>query len=102
MKGDAITGTVPLRGTFEAVFANRETRGEKGMRKVLIPLGVVALAIPAAAVGGRGGVAAGASARGAQAHVELVKQGRFSIGADNPASPPWFAGGETKGRPWKI
>ena len=32
----------------------------------------------------------------------LVKDGQLSIGTDNPAYPPWFAGGETKGRPWKI
>ena len=72
------------------------------MRKVLIPLGVVALAIAAAAVGGRGEVAAAASAGCAKANLELVKDGRLSIGTDNPAYPPWFAGGETKGRPWKI
>ena len=72
------------------------------MRKVLIPLVVVALAIAAAAVGGRGEVAAAAPAGCAKANLELVKDGRLSIGTDNPAYPPWFAGGETKGRPWKI
>ena len=49
------------------------------MRKVLIPVVVVALA-----------------------NLNLVKDGQLSIGTDNPAYPPWFAGGETKGRPWKI
>ena len=72
------------------------------MRKVLIPLGVVALAIAAAAVGGRGEVAAAAPASCAKANLDLVKDGQLSIGTDNPAYPPWFAGGETKGRPWKI
>ena len=73
-----------------------------GLRKVLIPLGVVVLAIAAAAVGGRGEVAAAAPAGCAKANLDLVKDGQLSIGTDNPAYPPWFAGGETKGRPWKI
>ena len=34
--------------------------------------------------------------------MSLVDDGRLTIGTDNPAYPPWFAGGETKGRPWKI
>ena len=55
------------------------------MRKVLIPLGVVALAIAAAAVGGRGEVAAAAPAACAKANLDLVKDGRLSIGTDNPA-----------------
>ncbi len=72
------------------------------MRKVLIPTAVVALAIAAAAVGGRGEVAAAAPASCAKANLDLVKDGQLSIGTDNPAYPPWFAGGETKGRSWKI
>ena len=72
------------------------------MRKVLFPVGVVALAIAAAAVGGRGEVAVAAPASCANADLNLVKDGQLSIGTDNPAFPPWFAGGETKGRPWKI
>jgi polar amino acid transport system substrate-binding protein len=75
-----------------------------GMRKVLIPLAVVALAIAAAAVGGRGETAAAATdaASCGKASLKLVKDGQLSIGTDNPAYPPWFAGGETKGQPWKI
>jgi polar amino acid transport system substrate-binding protein len=72
------------------------------MRKVLIPVVVIALAIAAAAVGGRGEAAAAAPASCAKANLDLVKDGQLSIGTDNPAYPPWFAGGETKGRPWKI
>ena len=72
------------------------------MRKVLIPVVVIALAVAAAAVGGRSGDAAAATAACAKANLPLVKDGRLSIGTDNPAYPPWFAGGETKGRPWKI
>ena len=72
------------------------------MRKVLIPVVVIALAIAAAAVGGRGEAAAAAPASCAKANLNLVKDGQLSIGTDNPAYPPWFAGGETKGRSWKI
>jgi polar amino acid transport system substrate-binding protein len=72
------------------------------MRKVLIPVAVIALAIAAAAIGGRSEQAAAASASCAKANLNLVKDGQLSIGTDNPAFPPWFAGGETKGRPWKI
>jgi polar amino acid transport system substrate-binding protein len=74
------------------------------MKKVLIPVAVVAAAIAAATLGGRSesAVAAPAAASCAKANLDLVKDGVLSIGTDNPAYPPWFAGGETKGRPWKI
>ena len=72
------------------------------MRKVLIPVAVIALAIAAATLGGRSENAAAAPAGCAKANLDLVKDGQLSIGTDNPAFPPWFAGGETKGRPWKI
>jgi len=72
------------------------------MRKVLILVAVIAFAIAAAAVGGRSGDAAAAPAGCDKASLDLAKDGRLSIGTDNPAFPPWFAGGETKGRPWKI
>jgi polar amino acid transport system substrate-binding protein len=72
------------------------------MRKVLIPALVIALAIAAATLGGRSEEAAAAPAGCAKADLNLVKDGQLSIGTDNPAYPPWFAGGETKGRPWKI
>jgi polar amino acid transport system substrate-binding protein len=74
------------------------------MRKVLIPLAAVLAATVAASVGGRGEVAAAAPAATscAKANLKLVKDGQLSIGTDNPAYPPWFAGGEIKGSPWKI
>ena len=72
------------------------------MRKVLIPVGVIVLAIAAAAVGGRSERAAAASGSCAKANLDLVKDGQLSIGTDNPAFPPWFGGGEIKGSPWKI
>jgi polar amino acid transport system substrate-binding protein len=74
------------------------------MRKVLIPLAVLAAAIAAASVGGRGDVATAApdATSCAKADLKLVKAGQLSIGTDNPAFPPWFGGGEIKGTPWKI
>ena len=72
------------------------------MRKLVIPAAVIALAIAAAAVGGRSQEAAAATGSCAKANLNLVKDGQLSIGTDNPAFPPWFAGGETKGQPWKV
>jgi len=72
------------------------------MRKVLISFAVIALAVAAATLGGRSEDAVAAPASCAKANLDLVKDGQLSIGTDNPAFPPWFAGGETKGRPWKI
>ena len=74
------------------------------MRKVLIPAAVIVLAIAAAALGGRSEAAVTATdaTSCAKADLKLVKDGQLTIGTDNPAYPPWFAGGETKGRSWKI
>ena len=72
------------------------------MRKVLILVAVIALAIAAATLGGRSENAAAAPAGCTKANLDLVKDGQLTIGTDNPAYPPWFAGGETKGKPWKI
>ncbi len=74
------------------------------MRKILIPLAALAAAVLAATLGGRAeAVAAPSAIPGcAKAGLNLIEDGQLSIGTDNPAYPPWFAGGETKGRPWKI
>ena len=75
------------------------------MRKILIPLAVLAAAVFAATLGGRSEVAAAAPAAipgCAPDDLNLLNLGSLTIGTDNPAYPPWFAGGETKGRPWKI
>jgi polar amino acid transport system substrate-binding protein len=72
-------------------------------------LSLVALAAAAAAAlagcGGGGSTAptttstAGASC--AKSQLTLVKPGQLTIGTDNPAYPPWFAGG-TKSSFWKV
>jgi polar amino acid transport system substrate-binding protein len=74
------------------------------MRKFLIPLAAAAAAVLAATLGGRTEATAAPSAIPgcAKASLNLIEDGQLSIGTDNPAYPPWFAGGETKGRPWKI
>jgi polar amino acid transport system substrate-binding protein len=36
------------------------------------------------------------------ATLSLVNTGQLTIGTDNPAYPPWYAGGTLKGSPWKI
>jgi polar amino acid transport system substrate-binding protein len=37
----------------------------------------------------------------AKANLQLVEDGQLTIGADNPAFPPWF-GGKEKTKPWKV
>jgi polar amino acid transport system substrate-binding protein len=34
--------------------------------------------------------------------LELVEEGRLTIGTDNPAFPPWFEGGTPAGSEWEI
>jgi polar amino acid transport system substrate-binding protein len=38
----------------------------------------------------------------ASARLSLVAAGTLTIGTDNPAYPPWYAGGTPKGAPWKV
>ncbi len=70
------------------------------MRKALIgtlALGV-ALALAATAAGGR--TAKTAIAGCDPGSLPVLDSGTLTIGADNPAYPPWFGGAEKK--PWKI
>ncbi|MFB3738527.1 MAG: ABC transporter substrate-binding protein [Candidatus Velamenicoccus archaeovorus] len=43
-----------------------------------------------------------AAACAEQSSVPYVSQGNLTIGTDNPAYPPWYAGGDTQGTNWKI
>ena len=45
---------------------------------------------------------AASSASCAKASLTLVHPGTLTIGTDNPAYPPWYAGGTPKGSPWKL
>ncbi|HEX3327390.1 MAG TPA: transporter substrate-binding domain-containing protein [Actinomycetota bacterium] len=38
----------------------------------------------------------------AKGNLHLVQAGQLTIGTDNPAYPPWFAGGTKSGSKWKI
>jgi polar amino acid transport system substrate-binding protein len=76
------------------------------MRKPVIPCFVLAaaaaLAIAASATGARAVAAAPAAIPGCSpASLTLVADGALTIGADNPAFPPWFGGAE-KTKPWKV
>jgi polar amino acid transport system substrate-binding protein len=74
-------------------------------RRLLCLLGITSLVAVAAGCGGGGSStptttsAAGASC--AKSSLTLVKPGQLTVGTDNPAYPPWYAGG-TKSSFWKI
>jgi polar amino acid transport system substrate-binding protein len=72
------------------------------MRKALITLSafaaVVGLVLASTASGARS--ALGAIPGCATGSLSLVEDGVFTVGADNPAYPPWFGGDEKK--PWKV
>jgi len=74
------------------------------MRKLLVLAGVVALGLAAAGLSSAGeGTTGSVALTGAcaKAKLTLVNEGRLTIGADNPAFPPWF-GGRPKTKPWKV
>ena len=70
------------------------------MRKALLALVPIAaaLAVAASATGAQRSAAAIPGC--ANAGLTLVKSGQLTVGADNPAFPPWFGGKEKK--PWKV
>jgi polar amino acid transport system substrate-binding protein len=71
------------------------------MRSALFGLALasLALALAATATGSPSTSAqAGACAR---ANLDLIQDGRLTLGTDNPAFPPWWGGGETR-RPWRV
>jgi polar amino acid transport system substrate-binding protein len=79
------------------------------MRKRTTILIATALAAVAAAVVAATAVAkshptaaAAPAAACSKASLNLVSDGKLTIGTDNPAYPPWYAGGVPKGSKWKI
>ena len=73
------------------------------MRKLIAPLTVFAVALGLGAVVAATGHAAPRQAVACdKASLPLVAQGQLTIGTDNPAYPPWYAGGTPKGSKWKI
>jgi polar amino acid transport system substrate-binding protein len=69
-------------------------------RVTLIVLAVAGLA--AAAFGVAGHAQASTAAACDPGSLNLVSSGKLTIGTDNPAYPPWYAGGTPKGSKWKI
>jgi polar amino acid transport system substrate-binding protein len=67
-------------------------------RLLLLAIPLSALALTATATGG--GTAVTASC--AKADLTTVSSGKLTVGTDNPAYPPWYAGGTPKGSKWKI
>jgi polar amino acid transport system substrate-binding protein len=84
------------------------------MRKLVLPLLVLALAVAAAGCGSDDDDEAGGAATTAAGttggevascekdSLELVESGKLTIGTDNPAFPPWFEGGTPEGSSWEI
>lgn len=71
------------------------------MRKVLFAAPLIVLALVLAATAG-GEPSAPAQIPGcAKANLDLTRDGRLTLGTDNPAFPPWWGGGEAR-RPWKV
>jgi polar amino acid transport system substrate-binding protein len=73
------------------------------MRTALIATLVLAgaLVVATTAVGRPAATAATSAIPGcAKANLNLISDGKLTIGSDNPAFPPWFAGPEKK--PWKV
>ncbi len=66
----------------------------------LIPL-LTAIVVLAAAAAGASAAAHPAHSNAAAASCPTVKSGQLTVGTDNPAYPPWYAGG-TKSSKWKI
>lgn len=72
------------------------------MRKALaapIALALVAIAVTAAAASGARSSTVGIPGCSSSSF-RLLQAGQLTIGADNPAFPPWFGGNEKK--PWKV
>jgi polar amino acid transport system substrate-binding protein len=72
------------------------------MRKTLVSLVTIAAAAAAiVAITTSGAIAAPSAIAGCPKNaLKLVKSGQLTIGADNPAYPPWFGGDEKA--PWKV
>jgi polar amino acid transport system substrate-binding protein len=68
------------------------------MRITLIALAAAAAALAAAGVA----QSTPAAPRASSCSAPFVKTGTLTIGTDNPAYGPWFAGGSPKGSTWKI
>jgi polar amino acid transport system substrate-binding protein len=76
-------------------------------RKRITLLAAALIALAATAAVASSNAARPAAGRSADAvcstgSLNLVSSGQLTIGTDNPAYPPWYAGGTPKGSSWKI
>ena len=72
-------------------------------RLTLIALAVAALAATACGAAGHATASTTTALAGCDpSSLNLVSTGTLTIGTDNPAYPPWYAGGTPKGSKWKI
>jgi polar amino acid transport system substrate-binding protein len=79
-------------------------RARRQLRLLALAAAATVTATAAAGCGGGSGTpttTSGAAASCAKSQLTLVKPGQLTIGTDNPAYPPWYAGG-TKSSFWKI
>ena len=74
------------------------------MRKVLIAVSALAVLVAlVAATTATGASRSAAAIPGcASGSLNLVKAATLTVGTDNPAYPPWYAGNSPKGSKWKI
>jgi polar amino acid transport system substrate-binding protein len=81
------------------------SRPRRQLRLVALAAAAAAMATAAAGCGGGSGTptttTSAAAAPCAKSSLTLVKAGQLTVGTDNPAYPPWYAGG-TKSSFWKI
>lgn len=71
------------------------------MRTVLFGLALASLALGLAATATGSPESQAQSGSCAKANLNLIEDGRLTLGTDNPAFPPWWGGGQTR-KPWKI
>jgi polar amino acid transport system substrate-binding protein len=71
------------------------------MRALLFGVALMSLALALAATATGSPESQAQSSSCAKANLNLIRDGRLTLGTDNPAFPPWWGGGETR-RPWKV
>jgi polar amino acid transport system substrate-binding protein len=71
------------------------------MRAAFFGLALSALALVLAATATGGPASPSAIPGCATGSLNLLNEGKLTLGTDNPAFPPWWGGGETR-KPWKI
>jgi polar amino acid transport system substrate-binding protein len=80
------------------------SRARRQLRLVALAAVATVTATAAAGCGGSSGTTTTTSAAAAscvKSQLTLVKPGQLTVGTDNPAYPPWYAGG-TKSSFWKV